>query len=76
MDEKIRLIKREGEPPIYLVHEGDDRASVYKVIARLTELNEVNLISGTMSVDTNTGEFTAYNLAWEIVDLTTTQAEP
>ncbi|SMG66122.1 secreted protein [methanotrophic bacterial endosymbiont of Bathymodiolus sp.] len=61
--EQLRTLKDKINKPVFLTLSNDkERAGVTKVISRLTELNEIGLISGTIVINSETAKFKAFNI--------------
>jgi hypothetical protein len=67
----LKLAKQALGKPTYIVIGNDSGVLAEKVIMKLDETNEVNIIAGFIYVDKDTGEFTLYNsdqTKWESKD--------
>ncbi|SMG66539.1 secreted protein [methanotrophic bacterial endosymbiont of Bathymodiolus sp.] len=66
--EQLRTLKDDANKPVFLTSSNDEEINaVTKVISRLTELNEITLIAGTLIIDPETKTFKALNMKGEEV---------
>lgn len=72
---QLRILKEFFNKPVYLTYGTDtthidfdnDKQSITKIIDRLTKLNELDLISGTLHINSVTAEFVANDLDGNLV---------